>query len=724
MKRNRLSAYVELLDKRGKIFLISFALLMITAIVGIVLVKIDTGFSAFMPRESDAISRIEKMNQYFGGSEQLIVLIESDGSVGDLKKLAELTAEIAILEDVDKAEPPIPASVLNRPVEQVEASVSMMNEVSNGRILMERDDGGFWTMLKIFPITEVKVGKFTKKLEEMLAETGRAFFVSGEVYLQGKLFSYILKIVIFLPPIAIILLLLVFVINLKSFRATALSLLPGIIGAVLTLGLLSWVYGEISVASVLTPFLVIVLGSANGLHITSHIVDRLREGAHIRTAIYVTLNEVGTPVVLATLTTMAGFLSMLLIKSETMQIMGIGASIGILLSGVAAWVMIPLLLLRQKPLKVKPKTKESAVLIFFRRVQGWPAITITALIIGVATFGAINLKSDFSMLDIFKKNTEVHRNMDQMTDITGGAMPVALIYPATSALDITPEKALLEFEQRVTEAGLASEGNSIYSFLGSIVKAQMNMDEIPSEPFMRQMLLSRVKQMNPNILENFYSSEGYGRAMYSLVNLNGATLEEFEEIAGGVSAVYGVNLEPVSNAFAMKDMNDMMIHQQIRSLILAVLLVLVISIITQRSLKLGIFSTLPVAVTLLGLFGYMGYMGIKLSIVSGMMMGITVGVGIDYAIHFSSLYRYMRKSGNSAPASAALKYVATPVIANASGLAIGFTALALSPFQIHSTLTQIMWVTMTLASFLALSMLPTILGIKKDNGQKLVDAKY
>jgi len=99
------------------------------------------------------------------------------------------------------------------------------------------------------------------------------------------------------------------------------------------------------------------------------------------------------------------------------------------------------------------------------------------------------------------------------------------------------------------------------------------------------------------------------------------------------------------------------------------------------------------------------------------MMGITVGVGIDYAIHYSSLYRYQKQKGEKAPASQALNYVATPILANAMGLSIGFTALALSPFQVHATLTQIMWVTMVLSSFLSLSLLPTLLGIKKERKQ-------
>ena len=122
-----------------------------------------------------------------------------------------------------------------------------------------------------------------------------------------------------------------------------------------------------------------------------------------------------------------------------------------------------------------------------------------------------------------------------------------------------------------------------------------------------------------------------------------------------------------------------------------------------------------------GLFGFMGYTGIDLSVLSGIMSGLTVGVGIDYAIHYISMYRYSRKQNAVSPALSALDYVTTPVLANALGLANGFTAMLFSPFQIHTTLSSLMWVTMLLGAFLSLSLLPSLLGAGKERKKKPED---
>jgi predicted RND superfamily exporter protein len=77
-----------------------------------------------------------------------------------------------------------------------------------------------------------------------------------------------------------------------------------------------------------------------------------------------------------------------------------------------------------------------------------------------------------------------------------------------------------------------------------------------------------------------------------------------------------------------------------------------------------------------------------------------------------SLFRYARDRKEKDPATSALDYVATPVLANAIGLSIGFTAMVFSPLRVHLILSVLMWVTMVLSAGLTLTLLPTILGRK------------
>jgi predicted RND superfamily exporter protein len=109
--------------------------------------------------------------------------------------------------------------------------------------------------------------------------------------------------------------------------------------------------------------------------------------------------------------------------------------------------------------------------------------------------------------------------------------------------------------------------------------------------------------------------------------------------------------------------NDQIIPQQLGSLLLAVLLVFLLTAVSQRGLLLGLVSAAPTMVTLVVLFGVMGFAQINLSVITGIMSG---------------------------------------------RLAVGFTAMIFSPLQIHVSLSVLMWVTMMMSAFLSLTLLPTI----------------
>ncbi len=100
---------------------------------------------------------------------------------------------------------------------------------------------------------------------------------------------------------------------------------------------------------------------------------------------------------------------------------------------------------------------------------------------------------------------------------------------------------------------------------------------------------------------------------------------------------------------------------------------------------------------------------INLSVVTATMAGITIGVGIDYAIHYSTLFRYHEKMKSDEPHVRAFEDTSKPIIANILGLALGLTVMNLSPLMIHTYLSLIMWTTMLASSSLSLTILPYLL---------------
>ncbi len=584
-----------------------------------------------------------------------------------------------------------------------------------GTTALATHEGTQYAMVRVLFEQDINARNVISNIERLFADASFDVVLTGESYLQSEIFSYIIRILLTIPPIAILLMLLVFRIRIGSFRATILSLVPAIVGAVITLGAIGWLVGQVSMITVLVPIFVIVLGSADGLHITSHVMDGLREGHSTGEAVLDTLRAVGMPVIMTTVTTMAGFLSMLVINSTAIRELGIAAAVGIVIAGLASWIVLPTILLHQKPLRQAARPHKSFLFRGIMRLRGWPSVLLALGLVAAAVPGILRLRASFSMIDVYKPGTEVRQNVATATDVLGGSIPVYVTFPATDEFAPELADAVLRMQDEAGEKGIAGTTISAYSIVRAVWESASGQEGYPAQRVLARTVVSRIRLSNGQIFDSFFTgpsdATAMGRAVFFLRDLDNSTIGAFEELVARVGVDSGIDLQTVGTAFVMKEMNDQIIPQQLWSLVLAAGLVFLLTSLTQRSFGLGLASTLPILVTLATVFGVMGYARIDLSVVTGIMSGLTIGVGIDYAIHFTALLRQARKRGESDPEQAALSYVATPVLANALGLAVGLTAMLFSPLQIHVTLSILMWVTMSVSAVLSLTLLPTVTGL-------------
>lgn len=704
-------AFVALLTRRGRLVLASTALVMAAAVVGIFRLEIQTDFSVFMPPESPFLDAMQRTAAAFGDSGQLIVLAEvgsGPGATETLKTLPGIAADLVTIPGVQAAQSPVPQSLVGLSGTEFDDALEQLQVLSGGASLTEHE-GTRYAAFRLLLTEDAAFGSVISAVTDRFESAGLPVTISGEPYLEAEIFNYILRIIITIPPIAILLMLIVFRLRIGSFRATVLSMVPAIVGAVLTLGVMGWIQGSVSIVSALVPIFVIVLGSADGLHITSHVMDSLKNGDDNREAVTKTLRAVGVPVVMTTVTTMTGFLSLLVINSRAIQELGVAAALGILIAGVATWITLPTILLHQKPLAVKSaRTQRNLIADGLSRLRGWPSVVIAAALVAAFIPGALSLRANLSMIDVYKPGTSVRQSIDKAADVLGGSIPVYVVFPAEEELVPELADAVLRLQDQAKSAGLAGQSLSAYGIVRNLWESISGNVGYPDSLVIAKTMITRIRLSNRGFMDTFFAEDGTGRAVFFLRDLDGTTLQEFQDLAARVSRETGIQLQPVGTAFVMKEMNDQIIPQQLASLGLAAAMIFLLTALTHRSILLGLASTTPIIITLVTLYGVMGYARIDLSIITGIMSGLTIGVGIDYAIHYVSLLKQARERGDEAPSDTALGYVATPVVANALGLAVGFTAMLFSPLQIHVTLCILMWVTMVTSAFLSLTFLPTI----------------
>jgi len=87
------------------------------------------------------------------------------------------------------------------------------------------------------------------------------------------------------------------------------------------------------------------------------------------------------------------------------------------------------------------------------------------------------------------------------------------------------------------------------------------------------------------------------------------------------------------------------VETQIRSLALSLLAILVVASLLRHSIAAGFLCTLPPAVAVLVSLAAMGFLDIRLGVATSMFAGMTLGVGVDFAIHYLTRYERARRHG-------------------------------------------------------------------------------
>jgi predicted RND superfamily exporter protein len=176
----------------------------------------------------------------------------------------------------------------------------------------------------------------------------------------------------------------------------------------------------------------------------------------------------------------------------------------------------------------------------------------------------------------------------------------------------------------------------------------------------------------------------------------------------GVEALVG------GSALVEKSLNQLVVQSQLISVVISLLAVFLIIALSNKSLIAGLIGVLPLSVSILINFAVMGFLGIKLNIGTSMVASVSVGIGIDYTIHYLEAFkREYLAAGNAAAGTDFLQKTFTTsgkaILINALSVGAGFAVLMLSKFVMLGDLGLLIAITMITSALVSLTVIPVLL---------------
>ena len=156
---------------------------------------------------------------------------------------------------------------------------------------------------------------------------------------------------------------------------------------------------------------------------------------------------------------------------------------------------------------------------------------------------------------------------------------------------------------------------------------------------------------------------------------------------------------------------DAMVNGMLKSLMGAFVVVFTMMALLFRSLRLGLLAMVPLTLTILGVYGIIGWIGKDYDMPIAVLSSLTLGLSVDFAIHFIERTRaLLRSSGSFEVATEQIfEEPARAIARTAIVIAVGFTPLFFAPLMPYITVGAFMAAIMTLSGLSTLVLLPALM---------------
>jgi len=677
-----------------------------TAVVSLIAVamlfrmQFNADISSFALTGSEAGESFVALQEKYESADPINVVVtlpegETFRSKEGLVALVELRDEILGVEGVESVATIVPDEnpITGAPITASDIAaapdamvVALIDESPVASLLL--DDSGRNTLMLVMPADDAVA--LARSLADVAPPGGVEITLSGNPVIFATVLDIMSWFLLIIPPLVIALLIGVFYLTIGDLRLSALSLLPAGIGALWTFGLIFGLGLKVDIVTLLVPIFVIVMGSADGLHFVTHFQESAQQSDSVG-RVRAALSEVGVPMILTTVSTAAGFLSLLATSVSPIRQLGLFAAIGICFAGVISFFSLPALLSR-----ITVTTTGNNAILGPRVTTGLkalvrtrtPAIVICGAIVVFAAIFIPRLQVDSDQLFFFKDGDPVREAFAKTEEVFGGATPLAgefVFEPAQGLGGLDQITAVSrEFEQLPGIQRVFSAAD-----VGAVLS--------PEE--MRDLVTGGIAFP----LGDMVSADGL-RFMVFPSDFTTADLETWVTFAEETPEIRTLTGMPI----VWDEIARLVLNAQMTSIIVAFVLVSLMLLIAYRNIRETLVSLVPIALTIATVLGFLTLSGINLNLVTAILSSIVIGVGIDYAIHFIAAINIARPDGDGYVLRG-IDRAGRPIVANALGIAVAMTALWFSPLKVHSQVSMIMWVAMITSALTAIVVIPMFL---------------
>lgn len=423
------------------------------------------------------------------------------------------------------------------------------------------------------------------------------------------------------------------------------------------MGLLIGMGYTVHIMSSMIPVFLMPIAVLDSVHILSDFYDRYPRLKDRRAALRESIEELYTPMLYTSVTSAAGFASLMLADIPPVQMFGAFVAFGILVAFLLTVTLVP------------------ATIVLIRQFGG---TYMAYLLIEGEEPGAMKRPEVMAYMEGLQRTLETDPKVGKTSSLADVIKQVSyVVHDADPQHRRIPEKAdeLAQYLFLYETAGDTGDLDNFvdYDYRSANIWVQMQAGD--------NLEMARVVELVDRHLERAPPPVGVQVRWSGLTYINKVWQDEM--VVGMMKAVMG-----------------------------GFVAVFVLMAFLFRSLSLGFLSMLPLTFAITLSFGLAAFAGKEYDMPMSVCSALTLGLSIDFAIHFVQRYRRnLARLGGDLSATNAVVFgeTARAIVRNALVIAVGFSPMVLSPLGPYKTVGVFFALLMLFSALTALGLLPGLL---------------
>jgi uncharacterized protein len=530
-----------------------------------------------------------------------------------------------------------------------------------------------------------------------------------------------------LIPLMFTLLLFLIIVSLRSILATTATLLVIIFSTITGLGIAGWIGIVLTPASANAPVIILTLAVADSIHVLVTILYQMRQGTPKHTAIKEAIRVNLKPVLITSVSTAIGFLTMNFSDAPPFRDLGNIVAMGVMAALLYSVFFMPAFM-AVLPLRVKQDKAQQhrvfTILAEFVIKRRTPIFWSMIVMILITSSGISRIYLNDEFIKYFDHSYPFRIASDFSAEHLAGLEIIDWDLGSGEEGGINDPKYLQTVDDFAAWFRTQPEVRHVYTITDIMKRLNQNMHgddpawyRLPEQRDLAAQYLLLYEMNLPfglDLNNRINVDKSSTRMTISTPNIGTAGVLDLErrgrewlQLHSPEMTTYGSGLSIIFSYISERNIRSML-----KGSIIALVLISLIMILALRDIKLGILSLVPNLTPAFMAFGVWGIFVGQVGLAVSVMIAMTLGIVVDDTVHFLSKYQRGRQEHGMTPEDAvryAFNTVGSAIWVTTLALVGGFGVLSFSGFQINAHMGAMTTITIIFAIILDFFFLPTLL---------------